>query len=171
MTDITKIILSEHEEFKSLFKEISSLESHHHQDKEDLHHRWKNLADYLELHASAEEALFYPKALKQVKDSEEDTKHAVKDHNEIRETTRAVAKEETGTEGWWKAFNEMKDATIEHLEEEEEDVIPPFQKEVPEEEKNEIGRQWREFCANHSGAKGLSGNKKDPQKYVEKHEE
>jgi hemerythrin-like domain-containing protein len=164
-TDIIKIILHEHEEFKSEFKELENMK-----DKQELNERWRKLADYLELHASAEEALFYPRAIKKVKDSKEDTKHAVKDHNEIRQTTKAVGKEEFDSKEWWKAFSEWKDATIEHLEEEEEDVIPPFEKEVSEEDRNMIGEEWRQFYSKHHHAKGLSGAEKDPEAYVEKHE-
>jgi hemerythrin-like domain-containing protein len=162
--DITVLILSEHDAFRRAFTEIEQLE-----DVEQLSVRWRELADQLEVHAAGEEAVFYPALLHEVDESEGDTEHAVKDHNEIRETTQAVDDHEVGTDAWWEAFRAAREATVDHLGEEENDVLPPFKQEVDEEQRSELGMRWMKFLEDHEGAKGLSGQEKDPEQYVEDH--
>ena len=102
-----------------------------------------------------------------VDDSEEDTEHAVKDHNKIRSTTQAVDDHPVGSDAWWEAFKAAREETVEHLEEEEHDVLPPFKDEVGEDKRTVLGMRWLQFRDAHESAKGLSGQEKDPQEYVE----
>lgn len=162
--DITVLILSEHEAFRRAFAEIEALS-----DEAELRRRWDDLAAQLEVHAAGEEEVFYPELLSEVDDAEDDTEHAVKDHNEIRETTRKVDDHEVGTEAWWEAFREAREATVDHLGEEETDVLPPFQEQVPEDKRGELGMAWMKFLEDHASAKGLSRDEPDPQGYVEEH--
>ena len=162
--DITALILSEHEAFRRAFTEIEQLT-----DAEQLAQRWRELADQLEVHAAGEEKIFYPELLRDVDDSEGDTEHAVKDHNEIRETTSAVDGHEVGSDGWWEAFRAAREATVDHLAEEENDVLPPFQSSVSAEQRDELGMRWLKFHEEHEDARGLSGDAVDPQAYVEEH--
>ena len=163
--DITVLILSEHDNFRRSFTEIEAITD----DSAELDRRWTDLADALEVHAAGEEEVFYPHLLKDVEDSEDDTEHAVKDHNEIRDATRAVAAEELGSEKWWEAFRTFREVTTEHLEEEEHDVLPPFKEQVSEEERSDLGMKWLQFHDEHDHAEGLSGEDVDPQEYVEEH--
>ena len=162
--DITTLILSEHEGFRRTFAEIEQLT-----DPEELGRRWRELADQLEVHAAGEEQIFYPELLQDVDDSEGDTVHAVKDHNEIRETTSAVDGHEVGTDAWWEAFRTCREATVDHLAEEENDVLPPFQQQVGAEHRDALGMRWLKFHEQHEDAEGLSGDTVDPQAYVEEH--
>ena len=162
--DITTLILSEHEGFRRTFAEIEQLT-----DPEELGRRWRELSASLEVHAAGEEEVFYPELLQDVDDSEGDTEHAVKDHNEIRETTSAVDEHEVGTDAWWEAFRACREATVEHLAEEENDVLPPFQEQVSAEHRDALGMRWLEFHEQHEHAEGLSGETVDPQAYVEEH--
>ena len=162
--DITTLILSEHEGFRRTFAEIEQLT-----EPAELRARWRELADSLEVHAAGEEEVFYPELLQDVDDSEDDTEHAVKDHNEIRETTAAVDEHEVGSEAWWEAFRACREATVEHLAEEENDVLPPFQQQVGAEHRDALGMRWLEFHERHEGAEGLSGTTVDPEAYVEEH--
>jgi hypothetical protein len=162
--DITVLIRSEHDAFRRAFIEIEQLT-----DPEELATRWRELSDQLEVHAAGEEAVFYPELLQEVDDSEDDTEHAVKDHNEIRETTRKVDDHEIGTDAWWAAFREAREATVDHLGEEETDVLPPFQEQVDEAKRGELGMAWMKFLEDHESAKGLSREEPDPQEYVEEH--
>ncbi len=163
-TDIATLILSEHELFRRAFTEIEALS-----DPAELEARWKELADQLEVHASGEEVIFYPALLQDVDDSEGETKHAVHDHNEIRDATRAVDDHEVASEVWWTAFREAREATVDHLGEEERDVLPPFKEQVDEAQRDELGLAFLAFRDEHERAKGLSGKDKDPEQYVEDH--
>jgi hypothetical protein len=95
--DITALILSEHDAFRRSFARIEELT-----DVEELRTAWQELADQLEVHAAGEETVFYPELLQDVDDSEDDTEHAVKDHNKIRDACRAVADHEVGSDAWWR---------------------------------------------------------------------
>jgi hypothetical protein len=162
--DITTLILSEHEAFRRAFTSIEQLT-----EADELSSRWRSLADQLEVHAAGEEQIFYPELLRDVDDSEGDTEHAVKDHNEIREATQAVDDHEVGSEAWWEAFRAAREATVDHLAEEETDVLPPFQAQVSAEHRDELGMRWLQFLEEHAGAQGLSGDTVDPDAYVEEH--
>ena len=162
--DITALILSEHEAFRRAFTEIESLT-----DRGELGTRWRELSDQLEVHAAGEETIFYPELLHDVDDSEGDTEHAVNDHNEIRETTQAVDQHEVGSDAWWEAFRACREATVDHLAEEENDVLPPFAEQVSAEKRDELGMRWLQFHEQHEDARGLSGETVDPQEYVEEH--
>ena len=162
--DITVLILSEHDAFRRAFAEIEDLS-----DTAEVGRRWDELADALEVHAAGEETVFYPELLQDVPDSEDDTVHAVKDHNEIRDAVRSVAEHELGTDAWWESFRAAREATTEHLEEEEHDVLPPFKDSVDGDKRTELGMKWLEFHEEHERARGLSGDDVDPQEYVEEH--
>ena len=162
--DITALILSEHDAFRRAFAEIEQLT-----DPAELGVRWRELADQLEVHAAGEEQIFYPELLQDVDDSEDETLHAVKDHNEIRETTAAVDDHDVGSDAWWEAFRTCREATVEHLGEEENDVLPPFAEQVSAELRDELGLRWLKFHEDHEDARGLSGETVDPQAYVEEH--
>lgn len=162
--DITALILSEHDAFRRSFAEIEQLT-----DPGELRGRWRQLAEALEVHAAGEEQIFYPELLQDVDDSEGDTEHAVKDHNEIRDTTQAVDQHEVGSDAWWEAFRACREATVDHLGEEENDVLPPFKSQVSAELRDELGLRWLAFHEEHESAKGLSGETVDPQAYVEEH--
>jgi hypothetical protein len=162
--DITTLILSEHEAFRRAFTQIEQLT-----DAEELRSRWRSLADQLEVHAAGEETVFYPELLRDVDDSEGETEHAVKDHNEIREATQAVDAHPVGSDPWWEAFRAAREATVDHLAEEETDILPPFQAQVSAEQRSELGMRWLQFLEEHAGAEGLSGETVDPVEYVEEH--
>ena len=160
--DITDLILAEHEEFRRAFAELDGLT-----DRAELARRWQELADHLEVHASAEEEVFYPEVLQDVDDSEGDTKHAIKDHNKIRDAARATGPHEVGTDAWWEAIRAAREETVEHLDEEESDVLPPFREQVDEETRRRLVDAWLAFHERHKRARGLSGEDKDPEEYVE----
>ena len=162
--DIVTLILSEHDAFRRSFVALEEMT-----DADERKAAWTELSERLEVHAAGEEKVFYPELLTEVDDSEGDTKHAVKDHNEIRDACRAVDEHEVGTEEWTAAVQKAREVTVEHLEEEEHDVLPPFKDEVGEEQRSELGIAWLAFLEEHENAKGLSGKKKDPEAYVEEH--
>ena len=160
--DITTLILSEHEAFRRAFAEVEALT-----DVGELRSRWTELADQLEVHAAGEEEIFYPALLRKVDDSEDDTEHAIKDHNKIREAVEKVAPHEVASDAWWEALRAAREETVEHLEEEEHDVLPPFQSDVEEKKRTDLGMRWLKFHEDHDRARGLSGEKLDPEEYVE----
>jgi iron-sulfur cluster repair protein YtfE (RIC family) len=174
--DILSIILTEHNDFRQAFKQLDQLRHATSTNSENrLDQQWKELAARLEVHASGEEQIFYPVMLKHVDDGKHETKHALKDHNEIRETTEAVnAEKDLGSAEWWRKYEKARDAAIEHLEEEEEDVFPAFREQIAENRRVELGREFAAYRNNHlsitssgSASCDLPGAPKDPDRYVQ----
>ncbi len=164
--DIVVLIRSEHEQFRRAFTELESVS-----DASELTSKWRELADSLEVHAAGEEEVFYPELLSDLEDADLDaegeTKHAVKDHNEIREACEKVDAEEVGTDAWWEALRNAREVTVDHLDEEEQDMLPDYQSQADEDKRGALGMKWMEFHDKHEGAKGLNAEHKDPDAYVE----
>jgi iron-sulfur cluster repair protein YtfE (RIC family) len=90
--DITQLILDDHHEQRRLFAMLEQLER---TDTADLSAVWARLSAFLEVHAKAEEDVFYPALLRLGKGAGGDTpaaetKDAIKDHNEIRDAIAGV---------------------------------------------------------------------------------
>ncbi|HET8877810.1 MAG TPA: hemerythrin domain-containing protein, partial [Arthrobacter sp.] len=86
--DITDVILNDHHDQRRMFAILEEMRG---ESAEDLAAVWQRLHILLEVHAKAEEELFYPELLalgkgEGGKDSAEDeTTDAIHDHNEIRD--------------------------------------------------------------------------------------
>ena len=98
--DITQLILDDHHEQRRLFAILEQIDR---ADTGVLSALWDRLAVFLELHAAAEEEIFYP-ALLQVglaaqrqAGVEGETLDAIHDHNEIRDAVAEVARHQVGT--------------------------------------------------------------------------
>jgi iron-sulfur cluster repair protein YtfE (RIC family) len=184
--DIVALVLAEHQAIRRSFATLQSLD-----DRDQLASSWQDLANRLEVHASAEEEMLYPKLLKvadpdsdSVSDSDSasatdsasdsdsasataETDDAIRDHNEIRHTAHAVADHEVGSDGWWEAVQACQEANEHHLDEEERDVLPDLKENAGQDALDALGEQWLAFHDEHDGAQGLSGEDKDPERYVE----
>jgi hypothetical protein len=166
--DITKLILDEHEEFRRHFVALWDLRPEG--DAKAIAAVWQPLADLLEVHASAEEEIFYPVLLKKGSDeAPEETDDAIGDHNEIRDAIRAAAGADPGSQAWWDAVLACRKANDEHLAEEERDVIPDFRAHSDQEQRDQLGVRWVAFHAEHRGARGVSGDDIDPEGYIAEH--
>jgi hypothetical protein len=86
--DITQLILDDHHEQRRLFAILEQIDR---SDIGSLSAVWGRLAAFLEVHAAAEEAIFYPALLKagiaakRKAGVEDETLDAIHDHNEIRD--------------------------------------------------------------------------------------
>lgn len=162
MPDVIRLILDDHERFRSRFAELDSLRD----DPQAANELWLGLAARLEIHASAEEEHFYPALLRNVEGSEDETKDAIGDHDEIREAIRRTEAAEVGSDEWWAGIKDAREANDEHLAEEERDDIPDFLRVASVEHRQELGARYVRFFSEHPGASGLSGEDKDPDAYV-----
>lgn len=167
MSDVTLLILQDHDTLRSMFAELDDL-----RDKpERAAELWTDLAALLEVHASAEEEHFYPAMLQHVPGSEDETKDAIGDHDEIRDGIRRTEDAEVGSEPWWKGIEAARDANDHHLAEEERDDLPDCLQHMSLELRLELGAQFQEFKDKHPHARGLSGADKDPDRFVEEHQQ
>jgi len=165
VTDITELILADHETFRRQFGALDVLGRD--APLAALREIWDPLAGLLETHASAEETIFYPTLVRRGDDGPDETEDAIGDHNEIRDGVHDAAQEEVGSTAWWAAVQRTREANDEHLEEEESDGIPDFRKHTAAAERERLGVEFAAYERDHSGARGFDRADKDPKAYVE----
>jgi len=119
--EITALVLSEHEPLRRDFAAPADPER-----AQDLGAAWAALAARLEVHAVAEEELFYPLLASAAEHGAAEGQRAVKDHNEIRHAAAAVTGLDAGSEAWWTAVHGAQQVNADHMAEEEQEFIPDF---------------------------------------------
>jgi hypothetical protein len=159
--DITQLILDDHETFRREFAALDDAES-----TEELREIWEPLAALLEVHAAAEESIFYPQLLRRGNNAEDETIDAIGDHNDIRDGVQEAARHPLGSPEWWAGVRQARTANSDHMAEEEDDALVDFRRNTPLGVREELGRQFINFKNSHVGAQGLNTNDKDPQQYL-----
>jgi hypothetical protein len=169
--DVTQLILEDHHEQRRLFALLEQVEP---ADTGSLTALWGRLAAFLELHAYAEEQVFYP-ALLNVGEgaggkptSESETKDAIHDHNEIRDAVSAVGKHSVGTQSWYQAVADANKVNGDHMAEEEREALTDFRRNASLETRNELGVAFVSCEATH--VLGVESVDKDPDEYIAEHE-
>jgi Hemerythrin HHE cation binding domain len=168
--DITQLILDDHHEQRRLFAILEQIDR---RDTATLATVWKRLAAFLEVHAEAEEELFYPAILHVGKgeggksDAADETEDAIKDHNEIRDAVAEVAKEQIGTDGWFKAVAKANEANGDHMAEEEREGLTDFRRHASLQMRHDLAVKFAAFEARH--VTGVKAVDKDPHEYIEEH--
>ncbi|MCW2540600.1 MAG: Hemerythrin cation binding domain protein [Frankiales bacterium] len=170
MPDITELILNDHTWFRQQFARLDDLQAQDAPPPDALSEVWDPLAARLDVHAIAEEEIFYPQLLIKGADPEDETLDAIGDHNEIRDGVHAAARHAVGTEPWWSAVGEARKANDEHMAEEEREGLSDFRRHAAMELRESLGAQFADFLDRHPGTAGLDTSDKDPQAYVEQTE-
>jgi hypothetical protein len=160
---VTDVIRMDHVWFRSQFAALNEARG----DNAALTSIWAVLSARLEVHAAAEESLFYPRLLKDDADSVDDTKDAIKDHNEIRDGITDAEKYAVGEDAWWKAVKATDDANTEHMDEEEKGPLIEFDNAATSEEQAQLAASFAAFETEHAGARGITIEDRDPEEYVE----
>jgi len=168
MADITRLILADHEWFREQFAKLDYLQARAQPRAEDLQRVWRPLAEKLDVHAYAEEAIFYPQLLKRGEDDPEgETLDAIGDHNDIRDGVADAAGADVGSEEWWAAVGRARKANDEHMGEEEREGLSDFRKHAPAGLREALGRQYHAFMTDHPTTRGLDISDRDPKAYVD----
>jgi Hemerythrin HHE cation binding domain len=161
-TRVTDVIRMDHTWFRSQFAALESARG----DGGELGSLWAALSTRLEVHAAAEEALFYPRLLKDDSDAVDDTKDAIRDHNEIRDAIRDAEGHRIGEAAWWNAVNATERANTEHMREEEQGPLIEFDDAASADEQAELASAFAAFETEHAGARGITIEDRDPEGYV-----
>src|ERR1700744_3736646 len=171
MADITMLILSDHDWFREQFAKLDDLQAQTPVNRRALERVWRPLADKLDVHAYIEEKIFYPQLLQRgTDDAEGETLDAIGDHNDIRDGVRegnaaTIASDEGGPAG-----GRPRQANDDHMGEEEREGLADFRRHAPIGLREALGRQYREFMAQHPTTQGLSIVDRDPESYVAEQE-
>jgi hemerythrin HHE cation binding domain-containing protein len=170
--DITQLILDDHHEQRRLFAILEQIDR---AETGVLSAIWDRLAAFLELHAEAEEQIFYP-ALLQVGVAanrkagvEDETIDAIGDHNEIRDAVAEVARHQVGTDEWFAAVAGANLANSDHMGEEEREGLTDFRRLASLTRRHQLAVAFAAYEARHYA--GVQPVDKDPETYVEEVEE
>ena len=132
-TDITDLILAHHEWFREQFARLDDAEA---ADAVATRTRCARCgtrcATKLDLHAIAEEEIFYPQLLRRgAEDPEEATLDAIGDHNDIRDGVHAAEAPRSARPSGGRPSREAREANDEHMAEEEREGIADFRANAP----------------------------------------
>jgi Hemerythrin HHE cation binding domain len=165
--DITQLILDDHHEQRRLFAILEQIDR---SDSGTLSAVWARLGAFLELHAAAEEAIFYPALLQVGIDArrrpgvEDETLDAIGDHNEIRDAVAEVGRHSPGSEGWYEAVAGANLANGDHMAEEEREGLTDFRRLAGLQQRHSLAVAFAAFEArNFAGVRPVD---KDPGAYV-----
>lgn len=165
--DITQLILNDHETFRREFARLDELRASK-AGQSELARLWQPLADLLDVHAEAEEEIFYPSLLRSDADeAREETLDAIGDHNDIRDGVEEAKAHPVGSDPWWEAVNRAREANDEHMGEEEGEGLADFRLNSSTELRRTLGRRFRRFESDHAGTRGIEITNKDPEQYVD----
>jgi hypothetical protein len=170
--DITQLILDDHHEQRRLFAMIEQVGR---ADIDVLSALWKRLATFLDLHAEAEEEIFYPVLLEvglaahRTAGVEDETLDAIHDHNEIRDSVAEVARHPVGSDGWYAAVAAANLANSDHMAEEEREGLTDFRRLASLQQRHELAVAFAAFEARNFA--GVPVVDKDPAEYVREVEE
>lgn len=170
--DITQLILDDHYEQRRLFAVLEQIDP---ADTGTLSAVWARLAAFLEVHAAAEEAIFYPELLRVARragrlgSAEDETLDAIGDHNEIRDTVAAVGQHAVGSDGWLAAVAAVNQANGDHMAEEEREGLTDFRREASVQRRHDLAVAFAGYEARH--VMGVQPVDRDPQAYVREVEE
>jgi hypothetical protein len=165
--DITELILTDHHRQRQAFAVLDDIDRG---DVERLSLVWGDLAEFLEVHAAAEELVFYPQLLRIADPDSEETKDAIGDHNAIRDAIHEASRNEVGSDGWWTAVGNCRSANTEHMGEEEDEGLADFRRHATLEERDQLGLRF-EAAKTAPVAPTLSRGDTDPETYIEEHSE
>lgn len=165
--DITQLILDDHHEQRRLFAILEQIDR---SDTESLSAVWDRLAAFLDTHAAAEEALFYPALLevgiaaRRKAGVEDETRDAIGDHNDIRDAVAEVARHPVGSDAWFEAVAGANEANGDHMAEEEREGLTDFRRLTGLTHRHELAVAFAAYEARH--VLGVQPVDKDPEGYV-----
>jgi hypothetical protein len=165
--DITQLILDDHHEQRRLFAILEEIDR---ADTATLEAVWARLSAFLEVHAAAEEEIFYPELLRVgiaaggAGSAEAETIDAIHDHNDIRDAIAVVGEHVVGSNEWFDAVAGVNVANGDHMAEEEREGLTDFRRHAGLELRHKLAVAFAGFEARHFA--GVPPVDKDPQAYV-----
>ena len=88
-------------------------------------------------HASAEEQALYSTMMRKPPTTDE-TRHSVSEHHEIEEALNDIAATDMGSPEWMVKFRDLKHDYLHHIDEEEDEHFPDFEKHLTEDDREHM---------------------------------
>jgi hypothetical protein len=166
-TDICSAVLDQHHLMRVAFARLDEILTTDPPDDERASHEWRELRQLLDAHAEAEELLFYPLLVAAGREEVVDeTRDAVGDHNDIRDSCDEVDECAPCSPGWWAALLRTREVNSRHMAEEERGPLADGRAWIPPELRLEAGQRWSAYMATRVQALARSSEDKDPAAYV-----
>ncbi len=166
MPDITQLILEDHTWFRWQFHALDELQAADPVDVDAVTALWEPLSARMDLHAIAEEKIFYPQLLAVGDDPEAETLDAIGDHNDIRNGLHDANRHPVASADWWTAVMAAREANDEHMGEEEHEGLRDFRLRAPAALRERLGAEFRDYLDTHTTTSGVDTSDKDPEGYV-----
>ncbi|WP_299572213.1 hemerythrin domain-containing protein [uncultured Williamsia sp.] len=167
--DIAELILHDHHELEHQFALLDEAGD----DPAVLEPLWRRLATLLEVHAAAEEEIFYPVLLDVGRGAggedgpEAETRDAIGDHNEIRDAIRAADEHPVGSTEWRKSVVDARVANSDHMGEEERGAIADIRQHADLQQRHDLAVAFATFEATHRH--GVDRPEEDADTYIDQH--
>jgi hemerythrin superfamily protein len=132
--DIWQAIKEDHGIVDSLFQEIQ-------EDGGDRGNLFKQLKTALESHSQGEEKAVYPE-LARIAELKDLVDHSQQEHNKVRELLAKI--EQATGDQWSELIDQLQDAVEDHVDEEEEQLIPVAQRQIEADKASAMLRAFEE---------------------------
>ena len=132
MTDATEIfarLKKDHDKHRELLDKLLETSG----DSDERKALFEELTKELKSHAAAEEQALYSTMLRKPPTTGE-TRHSVAEHHEIEEALNALAATDMSEGGWLTKFKSFDHRYRHHIDEEEDDHFPDFERHLDEED-------------------------------------
>eukprot|EP00877_Chromochloris_zofingiensis_P005950 jgi/Chrzof1/1608/Cz10g14130.t1 len=139
--DVGSLIKADHERVKSLYKQFKDTQDRDQRQK----YAWEVIRE-ITLHSLAEEEVVYPEIRKKMDAGTRDM--LLDDHQGLKEVLVKLDGMKVGDEGYDEHFEKFYQLLNEHVDEEENTIIPAFANAVSAEELQQMGERFEE-CKKH----------------------
>ena len=147
--DIYSLIKKDHQEVANLFRRLKAAEGF----SETSEQLFAQLREELELHAHAEERVWYP-ALREAEGTQELVEEALDAHELVQEFLDELAASRMDDEAWNEKLEVLDEHVEDHIEEEEGDIFDVARQLFSVEQAAELAQRWQmakqEHMARHA---------------------
>ncbi|WP_137679052.1 hemerythrin domain-containing protein [Aurantiacibacter suaedae] len=131
--DIFARLKRDHDKHRDLLEKMAQT----HGESEDRQSLLEEFTKEVKSHASAEEQALYSTMLRKP-DTTDETRHSVAEHHEIEEALNDLAATDMSSSAWMAKFKQLDHDYRHHINEEEEDHFPDFEKYLTDEDREHM---------------------------------
>jgi hemerythrin superfamily protein len=142
--DIYSLIRKDHQEVASFFRRLKAMEGF----SETSEQLFAQLREELELHAHAEERVWYP-ALQEAEGTQELVEEALDDHELVQGLLDELAASRMDDEAWNEKLEVLEEHVKDHIEEEESNIFDVARQLFSTEQAAELAQHWQTAKQEH----------------------
>lgn len=136
--DILALISADHRKVEGIFSQIESAKK-----PDDVYKLFNEIYQELNLHARAEELVFYP-SLREFEDTDDLIEEAESEHEEVEVMLEEIKALSPNAEDFMDRIAELKEAVQHHVQEEENEVFEVIRESFDNQELQALGLEFQE---------------------------